>query len=418
MGLLTYTVKASTLHSMSSLFIGIACMQVLTGSLNTIFVKLADEERSLDSEDYNSWFNHPFLQAASMFLGEMCCMLVYFAYSAIKKAEVEEPAEGVIKFRNPRHGYLFIIPAMCDMVATSLMYVGLTMTSASSFQIFRGSLIIFTGLLTVVWLRKRLEWFRWLGMFVILCGLAITGVGDLSTPAECLSTNITDFPSQNLTSLEYFHTKRHINVGTGTFGATLTTDDEECTDGGAGAGLLGNVLIVGAQVVMAFQGVYEEEILVNYDVNPLLAVGWEGFFGFSMMSILLVPFGYWKVGDPWTTWSHGPHGYFEDTIDAFTQLGNNNRLLAWFICTIFSIGFFNFAGMLVTKKMSATTRTVLDSVRTVVVWVCSITLGWELFTPQSLAVKVVGFLVVVSGVFLFNNILFVPMARKCLNKEK
>ena len=62
-------------------------------------------------------------------------MLVYFAYSAIKKAEVEEPAEGVILFRNPRHGYLFIIPAMCDMVATSLMYVGLTMTSASSFQV-------------------------------------------------------------------------------------------------------------------------------------------------------------------------------------------------------------------------------------------------------------------------------------------
>ena len=112
---------------------------------------------------------------------------------------------------------------------------------------------------------------------------------------------------------------------------------------------------------MAFQGVYEEKILVNYDVNPLLAVGWEGLFGFSVLSILLVPFGYWKVGD---YWSHGPNGYFEDALDAFTQLGNNNdNVLVWFICTIFSIGFFNFAGMLVTKKMSATTRTVLDSVR-------------------------------------------------------
>jgi hypothetical protein len=112
---------------------------------------------------------------------------------------------------------------------------------------------------------------------------------------------------------------------------------------------------------MAFQGVYEEKILVNYDVNPLLAVGWEGLFGFSMLSILLVPFGYWKVGD---YWSHGPNGYFEDALDAFAQLRNNgNNVLIWFICTIFSIGFFNFAGMLVTKKMSATTRTVLDSVR-------------------------------------------------------
>jgi len=162
---------------------------------------------------------------------------------------------------------------------------------------------------------------------------------------------------------------------------------------------------------MAFQGVYEERILVNYDVNPLLAVGWEGIFGFSMLSILLVPFGYWKVGEDW---SHGPHGYFEDALDGFTQLGNSTSLLIWFICTIFSIGFFNFAGMLVTKKMSATTRTVLDSVRTVVVWVFFLSFGWETFRFWSLG----GFLVVVTGVFLFNNILFVPMAKRFLKKDK
>ena len=113
---------------------------------------------------------------------------------------------------------------------------------------------------------------------------------------------------------------------------------------------------------MAFQGVYEEKILVHYDVNPLLAVGWEGFFGFSVLSVLLVVFGYWKVGLD-SPFHHGPNGYFEDAIDGFTQLGNNNMLLTWFICTMISIGFFNFAGMLVTKKMSATQRTVLDAVR-------------------------------------------------------
>ena len=70
-----------------------------------------------------------------MFLGEMCCMLVYFLYTAIKKEKAEDSVEGVIKFQNPRHGYLFFIPAMCDMVATSMMYVGLTWTTASSFQV-------------------------------------------------------------------------------------------------------------------------------------------------------------------------------------------------------------------------------------------------------------------------------------------
>lgn len=36
-----------------------------------------------------------------------------------------------------------MIPAMCDMVATSVMYIGLNLTFASSFQMFRGNLIPF-----------------------------------------------------------------------------------------------------------------------------------------------------------------------------------------------------------------------------------------------------------------------------------
>lgn len=46
---------------------------------------------------------------------------------------------------------------------------------------------------------------------------------------------------------------------------------------------------------------------------------------------------------------------------------------------VFSIAFFNFAGVSVTKELSATTRMVLDSIRTLVVWVFSIMLQWESF---------------------------------------
>ena len=36
------------------------------------------------------------------------------------------------------------------------------------------------------------------------------------------------------------------------------------------------------------QGVYEEKVLEQYDVHPMLAVAWEGTWGFSVLSILLV----------------------------------------------------------------------------------------------------------------------------------
>ena len=41
--------------------------------------------------------------------------------------------------------FLFYFPALCDVTATSIMYIALTLTSASSFQMLRGSIMIFVG---------------------------------------------------------------------------------------------------------------------------------------------------------------------------------------------------------------------------------------------------------------------------------
>jgi hypothetical protein len=50
-----------------------------------------------------------------------------------------------------------------------------------------------------------------------------------------------------------------------------------------------------------------------------------------------------------------------------------------FLGTVISIAFFNFAGVSVTKELSATTRMVLDSVRTLVIWSVSLSLQWQQF---------------------------------------
>ena len=68
------------------------------------------------------------------------------------------------------------------------MYVGLYLTSASSYQMLRGSVIIFTGLASRIFLRKKLHWYKWLGMFVILGGLFIVGCADFFT-VNCESTS-------------------------------------------------------------------------------------------------------------------------------------------------------------------------------------------------------------------------------------
>lgn len=53
------------------------------------------------------------------------------------------------------------------------------MTSASSFQMLRGAVIIFTGLFSVAFLGRRLVLSQWLGILATIAGLVVVGLADL-----------------------------------------------------------------------------------------------------------------------------------------------------------------------------------------------------------------------------------------------
>lgn len=53
------------------------------------------------------------------------------------------------------------------------------MTSASSFQMLRGAVIIFTGLFSVAFLGRRLAPSQWVGILATIAGLVVVGLADL-----------------------------------------------------------------------------------------------------------------------------------------------------------------------------------------------------------------------------------------------
>merc|ERR1719510_46833 len=167
--------------------------------------------------------------------------------------------------------------------------------------------------------------------------------------------------------------------------------------------LMGDVIIVCAQVIVASQMVYEEKFITKYNVPALKAVGWEGTFGFLTLSTLLIPFYFIPVGNFFGD-QINPRHVLEDAYDGLVQLSNNPELAGAFSLTVISIAFFNFAGISVTKEMSATTRMVLDSVRTLVIWTVSLLpfVKWQEFH----ALQLVGFIVLVTGMCIYNNIIF------------
>ena len=77
-----------------------------------------------------------------------------------------------------------------------------------------------------------------------------------------------------------------------------------------------------------------------------------------------------------------------------------------------SIAFFNFAGISVTKELTATTRMVLDSVRTLVIWVVSMAIGWQSF----FYLQLIGFCILLVGMMLYNDIIILPAIKFLLVK--
>lgn len=374
--------------------LAIAVTMVVTGSINTLSVKWADKMESKNSDDKMELFNHPFLQATVMFLGESLCIIVFIAtiiysrHTHSKVFDLKPSLESEVKKEEDKSysPFLLLPPALCDVTATSVMYIALTLTSASSFQMLRGSIMIFVGIFSVIFLRKRLEWFRWFGMVIIFTGLIIVGLSDYlqSTEEEDCNGNFT----------------------------LLNSTSVECEDsGGLSNELLGDALVVGAQVVAATQFVYEENFIRKYNIPPLKVVGLEGIFGFVTLTILLVPMGYIYVGPDW---GHNPDHVLEDAPDGLIQIANNGLLLFALLLTCVSIAFFNFAGVSITKELSATTRKVLDTLRTLVIWACSLAFQWQKFHY----LQPIGFIILLVGILIYNDMIILPYMRKLLGKQK
>ncbi|KAG9283022.1 solute carrier family 35 member F6 [Astyanax mexicanus] len=334
----------------------LAGLMLTTGSLNTLSAKWADMFSAGGCHDPKERpFSHPFLQAVCMFLGELSCLAVFYMLLCHDRRKPEPTMEPGQSF-NP---LLFLPPALCDMTGTSIMYVALNMTSASSFQMLRGAVIIFTGLLSVAFLGRRLLASQWLGILITIVGLIVVGLAD--------------FVSGNKDS----HKLSEV--------------------------ITGDLLIIMAQIIVSVQMVLEEKFVYKHNVHPLKAVGTEGFFGFVILSLLLIPMYY----IPASGFSDNPRQVLEDALDAFCQIGHNPVILVALLGNTVSIAFFNFAGISVTKEISATTRMVLDSLRTLVIWVVSLALGWEQFH----GLQILGFIILLLGTALYNGLHKPLMAR-------
>lgn len=86
---------------------------------------------------FNLFLNCLFIQAVGMFLGEFSCLIAFQIIKTFNR--VRRPNQEQNLGNQSFNPLIFLPPALCDMCGTSLMYVGLNLTYASSFQMLRGN---------------------------------------------------------------------------------------------------------------------------------------------------------------------------------------------------------------------------------------------------------------------------------------
>lgn len=362
-------------------------LMVVTGSINTIANKVQQNLVSLDKK-----YSHPWFITFCMFIGESTCLIWYsiYLYQNGKKQETDNLEQNLVKEieKSPKKQeisiFLIAIPAVCDFCASTLMCLGLSMMATSVYQMFRGSVIIFTAFASILFLKNKLYRQNFLGMGLVISGLVLVALGAMF----------------------------ELNKG-------ATTDP------------LGVVLVLIAQLFSASMFISEEKLMKVYNCHPLKLVGFEGMWGSLIYAILMIIFKFTpcpfddKLKGSICVQNEKGEWLVEDIIFAFKQLGNNGLLLFFAILYTLSIAIFNFVGVTITKQVSSASRAVVDTIRTLVIWIVFLTLP---FVPKSTKesfsyLQMCGFIVLLAGTLIYNEILVLPcygfnMYTKVARKEK
>ncbi|OMJ08275.1 Solute carrier family 35 member F6 [Smittium culicis] len=222
---------------------------------------------------------------------------------------------------------LLSIPAMCDVITTTLLNVGLLFTTASVFQMLRGLVVIFVGLFSVKFLGHSLTRDQWVSLVMIVTGALIVGTSSILNSKDSSETS----------------TIGHI--------ANITLGNQV----DRAQNIFGIIAIIFAQFFGALMMISEEKIMQHHSYQPLKGVGLEGTFGALTVGIL-IPILHYTVG------VNNKGGYF-DANAGLSQIMNNQSVFNLCIYTMFSISMLNYFGLSITKVISAASRSTIDSCR-------------------------------------------------------
>ncbi|BDA42835.1 Solute carrier family 35 member F6 [Coccomyxa sp. Obi] len=347
---------------------------LLFGTITSLFAKIVYELQGPDLDGNDKLFRKPWAMATNMFIGMSFCIPLFYLEERRQRRRSAQNAGldasapllngGDKESSKPKYQvFMLAIPTIFDLIATVLMNIGLLSVTASVYQMMRGAEMFFAAIFSVLFLHRRLNKFHLLGILCCVVGISLVGLSSVLHGGG--STQVEVSPEQML---------------------------------------LGMGLIVASQAVQAAQLTFEDYFMADLAVPALLIVGWEGVFGTAIMALIMLPIVYFLPGVD-------GQGLHENSIETLHMLFHSAPLLTVILVDMAALLLYNYAGMCVTGELGAVFRTVLETMRTMFVWLVDLLL---FYTPLGLGklgeswsvysfIQAAGFAVLVCGTLVYSK---------------
>lgn len=235
------------------------CGMLLFGTGTSISMKIMLQLKAAGYKGKIHNFDQPFTQSILMFFG------MIFSYFVSKCWDPEN--KGPRPKSNWRQRVMVAIPSSFDLFASTLMTFGLIYINVSIFQMLRGSMVIFSVIFSIIFLKRKIKGYEYFGVALTIIALLMIGTAGIYIP---------EYKSEG-------------------------SSDEDTKS--SGQKIMGSLLIIASQAVQAGQIVVEEYVLKDVNMPALEIVGWEGIWGFVMMIFIAYPFAFIVPGEKTiTTW--------------------------------------------------------------------------------------------------------------------
>lgn len=344
------------------------------GALNTLTTKIQYTLKSEGTNGEPKLFKKPFMVTFTMFVGMAAVLIPHFVLEDSARRRGMQKGELLLpmtpKLSEWRSFCLVGIPATFDLLSCGLMFCGMIYITASIWQMLRGSMLIFTALLSVSpVLGRRLLCHNWVGVTCCAGGILLVGASNILNSAGASAGHSTD-------------------------------------------GLFGMGLVLSAQVIVACQIVAEEKLLKELSLPGMKIVGYEGVWGCLLCVCVVFPLCWVLPGQD--------NGHFEDVFDTFLMIRNSPSLHALVWLYVFSCATYNVSGMAVTSSLSAVHRTMLEASRTMAIWLVDLGVHYfidsgvgfgEAWLPYS-GLQLLGFFVLIGGQSVYGGVIELP-CRRC-----